>query len=75
MPRIVLVTGGSRGIGRAVAARFAAGGDEVIITGRNKETLAAAADDIGPARSPATGPRRAMSRRSPTRSARRWTSS
>ncbi|WP_116100922.1 SDR family NAD(P)-dependent oxidoreductase [Amycolatopsis thermalba] len=40
MSRIVLVTGGGNGIGRAVAARFRAGGDAVVITGRNGERLA-----------------------------------
>jgi 3-oxoacyl-[acyl-carrier protein] reductase len=33
--RIVLVTGGGNGLGKAVAARFLADGDTVIITGRN----------------------------------------
>ena len=47
MDRIVVVTGGSRGIGRAVAARFAAEGDDVVITGRDEERLAKVADEIG----------------------------
>ncbi|MGH3855676.1 MAG: SDR family NAD(P)-dependent oxidoreductase, partial [Pseudonocardiaceae bacterium] len=47
MARIVLITGGSRGIGRAVAARFASHGDEVIVTGRDADTLTATAKDIG----------------------------
>jgi 3-oxoacyl-[acyl-carrier protein] reductase len=33
----VLVTGGNRGIGRAVAAAFAAGGDQVAVTTRSGE--------------------------------------
>lgn len=47
MPRTVLVTGGSRGIGRAVAARFAAAGDDVTVTGRDIETLTTTATEIG----------------------------
>ena len=47
MDRIVLVTGGSGGIGKAVAARFVAEGDSVIITGRDPGRLASAASEIG----------------------------
>ena len=36
-PRIVLVTGGSRGIGLAVARRFAALGDRVAVTYRSAD--------------------------------------
>ena len=46
MSRIVLVTGGGNGLGRAVAARFRAGGDSVIITGRNTDRLANTASEI-----------------------------
>jgi 3-oxoacyl-[acyl-carrier protein] reductase len=35
--RVVLVTGGNRGIGRAVALAFAAGGDQVAVTTRSGE--------------------------------------
>ena len=35
--RVVLVTGANRGIGRAVAATFAAGGDKVAVTTRSGE--------------------------------------
>jgi 3-oxoacyl-[acyl-carrier protein] reductase len=42
----VLVTGGSNGIGRSVAARFAAAGEQVIITGRNPDRLKQAAADL-----------------------------
>ncbi len=47
MSRIVLVTGGGSGLGRAVAARFSAAGDTVIITGRDAERLAGTAAEIG----------------------------
>jgi 3-oxoacyl-[acyl-carrier protein] reductase len=45
--RAVLVTGGGNGLGKAVAARFRAAGDTVIITGRNAGRLASAAAEIG----------------------------
>ena len=35
--RVVFVTGGSRGIGLAVARRFAAGGDRVAVTYRSSD--------------------------------------
>jgi NAD(P)-dependent dehydrogenase (short-subunit alcohol dehydrogenase family) len=41
MGRVVVVTGGTRGIGRAIVARFAAEGDEVIALGRDRAALAA----------------------------------
>lgn len=47
MSRIVLVTGGGSGLGRAVAARFRDSGDTVVITGRNAARLASAAAEIG----------------------------
>ncbi len=46
MSRIVLVTGGGKGLGKAVAVRFRAGGDIVIITGRNTDQLASTAAEI-----------------------------
>ena len=45
--RIVLVTGGGNGLGRAVAARFLADGDTVFITGRNAVRVAGTAAEIG----------------------------
>lgn len=36
MSRLVVVTGGTRGIGAAVAARFRAAGDEVVAVGRSE---------------------------------------
>ena len=41
------MTGGSSGIGRAVATRFAASGAHVVITGRDESRLAEAATAIG----------------------------
>jgi 3-oxoacyl-[acyl-carrier protein] reductase len=46
MARTVLVTGGSNGIGRAIAARFAAAGERVVITGRDADRLKAAAGEF-----------------------------
>jgi 3-oxoacyl-[acyl-carrier protein] reductase len=43
----VLVTGGSAGIGRAIAASLAGAGARVAITGRDERKLAAAAADLG----------------------------
>ena len=48
MARQVVVTGGGTGIGRAIAARFAAGGDAVVVTGRRPGPLAEAAAALGP---------------------------
>ncbi len=45
--RVVLVTGASRGIGLAVAERFAAAGEAVVMTGRDEGRLAEAAAGIG----------------------------
>jgi NAD(P)-dependent dehydrogenase (short-subunit alcohol dehydrogenase family) len=45
----VVVTGGGRGIGRAVVARLAAEGDRVIAVGRDGDALAATADATGAA--------------------------
>jgi 3-oxoacyl-[acyl-carrier protein] reductase len=57
--RIVLVTGGGNGLGKAVAARFVASGDTVIITGRDGARLEATAAEIGarPVTADATDPR------------------
>ncbi|GAB3727724.1 SDR family oxidoreductase [Amycolatopsis oliviviridis] len=47
MTRTILVTGGGTGIGRAVAARFAASDAIVHITGRRKEVLVSTAGELG----------------------------
>jgi 3-oxoacyl-[acyl-carrier protein] reductase len=45
--RVALVTGGSKGIGRATAAALAAEGGRVAIASRSKESVEAAAAEIG----------------------------
>jgi NAD(P)-dependent dehydrogenase (short-subunit alcohol dehydrogenase family) len=40
MSRTVVVTGGAKGIGRAIVQRFAALGDDVVAFGRDREALA-----------------------------------
>ncbi len=45
--KVALVTGGSSGIGNAVAQRFISEGFQVIITGRNVEKLDLAANQLG----------------------------
>src|SRR5690242_9611983 len=45
-PRVVVITGGSRGIGFATAQAFAAQGDQVVITGRGAGRLKSAAAQV-----------------------------
>ncbi|MCA9271106.1 MAG: glucose 1-dehydrogenase [Planctomycetales bacterium] len=47
--QVVLVSGGTRGIGRAIAMGFAARGAQVIVSGRQAETTAKAAADMNAA--------------------------
>ena len=44
--RSVVVTGGSRGIGRGIARVFAEAGAHVLITGRDETALGEAVDDL-----------------------------
>ncbi|TKW74447.1 MAG: SDR family NAD(P)-dependent oxidoreductase, partial [Bradyrhizobium icense] len=46
--KTALITGGNSGIGLATARVFVAEGAKVVITGRNRETLDAAARELGP---------------------------
>jgi citronellol/citronellal dehydrogenase len=46
--RVMLVTGGGTGLGRAAATELAACGAHVVIAGRREEVLADAAAEIGP---------------------------
>lgn len=46
MNKIALITGATSGIGRACAIRFARGGYDVIVTGRNEAKLQNVADEI-----------------------------
>ena len=44
--KLILVTGGSRGIGKAIALMLADQGADLIICGRNQDTLNSAVEDI-----------------------------
>ena len=54
MPR-ALITGGSAGLGRALAAGLAGQGWEVVVTGRDPQKLDAAAAALGPGVVPVAG--------------------
>ncbi|QIG38465.1 SDR family oxidoreductase [Microbacterium sp. 4R-513] len=53
--RVALVTGGSRGIGFAIARRLVAEGGEVVITGRKQESLDGAIAELGDAATAVSG--------------------
>ncbi len=53
--RTALVTGASRGIGRAIAQAFAGAGARVVVSGRDKGALDALAAELGPDVHPVAG--------------------
>ena len=53
--KVALVTGGSRGIGRAIAARLAGAGARVVLTARSSEAAEAVASEIRAAGGDARG--------------------
>jgi len=50
--QVAIVTGASRGIGRAIAETFVREGARVVICGRKRESIAQVAREIGPAARP-----------------------
>jgi 3-oxoacyl-[acyl-carrier protein] reductase len=54
--RAVVVTGGTRGIGKGIASVFARSGARVLITGRDSDTARAAAEELSSSASTAADP-------------------
>jgi ribitol 2-dehydrogenase len=46
--RVIVITGASSGIGRAVARRFAGGGTKLVLAGRSEDRLAGLVSELGP---------------------------
>jgi short-subunit dehydrogenase len=44
--KVVIITGGSSGIGKALAQKFGSEGSRILITGRNKEELTKTVDEL-----------------------------
>jgi len=53
--QVVLVSGGSRGIGKGIAAGFAQRGARVVVTGRDEATLARTAEELSTSDNPVRG--------------------
>lgn len=47
MSKVIVITGAGMGLGRTLARRFAADGDQVVLLGRGAAKVKAAADEIG----------------------------
>ena len=47
MPKTIVITGAGVGLGRALARRFAAEGERVVLLGRTNDSIQAAAQEIG----------------------------
>jgi len=44
--RVAVVTGGAKGIGRAIASRLACGGAKIVVSGRDEAALEKACTEI-----------------------------
>jgi NAD(P)-dependent dehydrogenase (short-subunit alcohol dehydrogenase family) len=47
LPKVIVITGAGLGLGRALAKRFAADGDSVVLLGRTASKVEAAAAELG----------------------------